>query len=186
MMLQAPDPYQLRSMTMGDLEVVMTIDRASFPTPSKRSLFEYELAQNKLAQYQVLTIPVNSGGTADDRKTIGFAGFWMIAHGVHISTIAVAPPYRGRGLGELLLLNMLFMANDHAGQMATLEVRHENLEAQALYRKYEFEFVGRRPGYYQDTGEDALLMTVEVLDAKYYQALDQKREALFSRLATNR
>jgi ribosomal-protein-alanine N-acetyltransferase len=166
---------------MDDLEAIMVIDRASFPTPSKASLLEYEISQNKLARYQVLTMSAKH----DECKIIGFAGYWLIADGVHISTIAVTPSCRGRGLGELLLLNILFLANARAGQMATLEVRENNQEAQALYMKYQFEFVGRRKGYYRDTGEDALLMTVAALDAQYYQMLNQKREALFLRLAAS-
>lgn len=164
-------------MRIADLEVVMTIDRLSFPTPSKESLFQYEIRENRLARYQVLGTMVDG-----QEEIIGFAGYWMIADGAHVSTIAVTPPHRGRGLGELLLLNILLMANEHAAQMATLEVRQSNLVAQALYQKYGFELVGQRRGYYRDTNEDALLMTVAALDASYYRSLEAKKLALFERL----
>lgn len=176
-MLEPPAPYWLRPMRIADLEVVMTIDRLSFPTPSKESLFQYEIRENRLARYQVLGTMVDG-----QEEIIGFAGYWMIADGAHVSTIAVTPPHRGRGLGELLLLNILLMANEHAAQMATLEVRQSNLVAQALYQKYGFELVGQRRGYYRDTNEDALLMTVAALDASYYRSLEAKKLALFERL----
>jgi ribosomal-protein-alanine N-acetyltransferase len=177
-MLEPPDPYRLRPMRLADLEVVLEIDRLSFPTPSKASLFQYELRENRLARYQVLS----KAPEDQDQKIIGFAGYWMIADGAHISTIAVSPPYRRRGLGELLLLNILLMANEHSAQMATLEVRQSNQVGQALYHKYGFEIVGQRRRYYRDTSEDALLMTVAELDASYYDGLEKKRVALFERL----
>ena len=100
----------------------------------------------------------------------------------HISTIAAHPDWRGRGLGELLLLNMLFMANEQAAQMVTLEVRQSNLTAQALYHKYQFAIVGERRRYYKDTGEDALIMTYEPMNGRYYQFLLQQKDILFVRL----
>jgi len=176
-MLEPPAPYWLRPMRIADLDVVMGIDRLSFPTPSKESLFQYEIRENRLARYQVLGTRIDG-----QEAIIGFAGYWMIADGAHVSTIAVSPPYRGRGLSELLLLNILLMANEHAAQMATLEVRQSNHVAQTLYQKYGFEVVGQRRGYYRDTNEDAVLMSVAALDASYYRSLEERRIALFERL----
>ena len=113
---------------------------------------------------------------------IGFAGFWLIADEIHISTIATHPQWRGRGLGELLLLNLLFQSYTHPANMVTLEVRRSNTVAQALYRKYRFEEVGTRPRYYRDSGEDALLMTMASLNARYHQFLDQQQALLYQRL----
>lgn len=134
-----------------------------------------------MAHYQVLE------HQEDDRSSpfvIGFAGFWLIADEIHISTIAVHPRWRGRGLGDLLLLNLLFLAYTHPANMVTLEVRRSNTAAQALYRKYQFEHVGERVRYYRDTGEDALIMTVTALNASYYQFLQERQTALFARLKT--
>ncbi len=172
-------PYWLRPMQMADLSAVRAIDRLSFPTPARTGLFEHELAQNELAYYQVL-----GQGEVDGRSSqvIGFSGFWLIADEIHISTIATHPEWRGRGLGELLLLNLLFQAYDHPANMVTLEVRQSNRVAQALYRKYQFEEVGTRPRYYRDTGEDALLMTMASLNARYHQFLKAQQAVLHQRL----
>ncbi len=156
-MLSLPPPYALRPMTVADIPAVLTIDRASFPTPAHEQLYYNELVDNQLSHYQVLTRAAENGETI-----LGYAGFWLIAGEVHISTIAVAPAERGRGLGEWLLLNLLRLACELDPLLITLEVRRGNTVAQALYAKYRFEEVGVRRRYYRDTGEDALLMTVDL------------------------
>ena len=160
-------------MELADLKAVLAIDRLSFPTPTKANVYEYELSHNLLAHYQVLSAA---------EAIVGYAGFWLMGDECHISTIAAHPDWRGRGLGELLLLNMLFMANEQAAQMVTLEVRQSNLTAQALYHKYQFAIVGERRRYYKDTGEDALIMTYEPMNGRYYQFLLQQKDILFVRL----
>ena len=152
-MLAVPAPYSLRPMIVADIAAVLEIDHLSFPTPATEQLFLNELTDNQLAHYQVLA----RGGTA----LVGYAGFWLIAGEIHISTIAVHPDERGRGRGEWLLLNLLLEAWALDPLLVTLEVRRGNETAQALYRKYRFEEVGLRKRYYRDTGEDALLMTVD-------------------------
>lgn len=176
-MLQPPSPYRLLPMDVAHIDAVLEIDRVSFPTPARAKLLLYEITQNKLAHYQVLT-----SEDSLNRTIVGHAGYWTIAGEAHISTIAVAPSWRGRGLGELLLLNMMFMANEQAAQSATLEVRPSNQVAQSLYRKYAFERVGVRRGYYRDTGEDAMLMSVAPLNATYFRFLERRRDDLYARL----
>lgn len=177
-MLIPKTPFWLRPMSLADLPGVWEVDRLSFPTPARAGLFEHELEQNNIAHYQVL------GWGEDGRSSqiIGISGFWLIADEIHISTIASHPQWRGRGLGELLLLNMMFQSYSHPANMVTLEVRRSNHVAQALYRKYQFEEVGLRPRYYHDTGEDALLMTMATLNARYFQFLEKQQLALYQRL----
>jgi ribosomal-protein-alanine N-acetyltransferase len=170
--------FWLRPMTLADLPGVREVDRLSFPTPTRPGLFEHELEQNNIAHYQVLGL----GGEDCSAQIIGFSGYWLIADEIHISTIASHPQWRGRGLGELLLLNMMFQSYSHPANMVTLEVRCSNSVAQALYGKYQFEVVGLRPRYYHDTGEDALLMTMSALNARYFQFLERQQIALYQRL----
>ncbi len=180
-MLQPPYPLHLRPLRLSDLPAVMPIEQQSFPTPTKEKTYHYELSENKLAHYQALTRRVME----QDEQLLGYAGYWLIADEVHISTIAVAPHLRNRGLGELILLNILYLAYDHDAALVTLEVRVSNQVAQDLYLKYEFETVGRRRRYYKDSGEDALLMTI-VLQSnhQYRHCLDQKQKQLCARLAS--
>ncbi len=164
-------------MRLSDIPAVMAIEILAFPTPWKASAYEYEITSNRLANYQVLTAQLGDR----PEKLIGYAGFWMMGGEAHISTIAVNPNWQGRGLGELLLLNLLDLTLDQKASLVTLEVRRGNVIAQALYSKYRFLIVGERPRYYQGK-EDALLMTVQPLDEKYRHFLRQARQELFKHL----
>lgn len=162
-------------MQLADIEPILAIERASFPVAWSVAGYEHELTQNQVAHYKTLVHHVQG--------IVGYAGYWLLGDELHISIIALDPAWRGRGLGELLLLDMLLAAYTHSSRMATLEVRSSNEVAQALYRKYRFEPVGTRPHYYHDTGEDACIMTVEPLDESYRQQLEAKWQQLQNRLA---
>ena len=168
-------PFRLRPMRLEDLDAVMAIESSSFPTPWPRSGYERELTRNDHAHYQVLLGP--------NEQLVGYGGQWLVAGEGHISIMAVDPAWRGHGLGELLLSALVQQAEEAGAERVLLEVRVGNLTAQALYRKYWFEEVGRRPHYYRDTGEDALLMTLDLNRAGVREALQQNRAALQARLA---
>jgi len=190
-MLILSPPYSLRPMVVADIPAVLAIDRLSFPSPGNERLYFHELVDNQLAHYQVLLGRSGEGhedeGHADGGdRIIGYAGYWLIADEVHISTIAVHPEARGRGYGEWLFLSMLLMACELYPLLVTLEVRRSNTVAQALYRKYRFVEVGMRRRYYRDTGEDALLMTVDFAEQPdYCQWLAGQAEALGARPAAD-
>jgi ribosomal-protein-alanine N-acetyltransferase len=103
------------------------------------------------------------------REIIGYGGFWTSAHRAHISTLAVAPQWRSRRLGLLLMLHMLDCALDLGMTTVTLEVRVSNYVAQNLYRKCGFERSGVHRNYYRDNGEDALLMSTPSLTSPTYR-----------------
>jgi [ribosomal protein S18]-alanine N-acetyltransferase len=177
-MLTPPAPYQLRPLAITDLTEMLAIDALTFPVPTKATLFRHELTGNDLAHYQALT-GVNG-------RLIGFAGYWLLADEAHISTIAVHPDWQRRGLGELLLLNMLYLQCEQRAILSTLEVRRSNLAAQALYAKYGYEPVGERPRYYKN-GEDALLLTRHLVPPATGEMLfGAMRQALYGRLAQHR
>lgn len=178
--LVPPRPYTLRPMRLGDLEAVMAIETSSFPTPWPAEGYRRELTANERAHYYVLT--EEAGG---ERPIVGFAGHWLVAGEAHVSIIAVDPARRGDGLGELLLLNLLLVAIEQRATVATLEVRCHNKVAQALYHKYGFEVVGRRKGYYKDTGEDAILMTLPLDQEESRQRLWRRRDLLWQRLRSH-
>jgi [ribosomal protein S18]-alanine N-acetyltransferase len=88
---------------------------------------------------------------------------WLIIDELHIATFAAHRDFRRQGIGSRLLVAALADGRRLGAKRAILEVRETNLEAQAMYRKFGFEVTGRRPGYYRDNGETALLMTLEQL-----------------------
>jgi ribosomal-protein-alanine N-acetyltransferase len=103
------------------------------------------------------------------REIIGYGGYWISGHRAHISTLAVAPKWRRRRLGLLLLLHMLDHALTLGMTNATLEVRASNCVAQNLYRKCGFRRSGIQTSYYRDNGEDALLMRTPSLTSPTYR-----------------
>ena len=182
-------PYVVAPMRVSDIEEVTHIDHLSFPTPWSYNSYYNEIERNKAAHYYILRLR-DASQDADDQESgwrrlqrwlgvqpghergsiIGYAGMWLMHDEAHISTIAIHPVWRGHALGEYMLLAMLAEARALNAAMVTLEVRVSNIRAQALYRKYHFDVVGRRRGYYSDNGEDALLMTTPALNDPEYNA----------------
>ncbi len=114
---------------------------------------------------------------------VGYTGMWMMVDEAHITTIAVDPPFRGEGIGDLLLVSLIDHACELSAETVTLECRVSNTVAQALYRKYRFHDAGIRRRYYSDDGEDALIMTTELLDSPAFQrTLEENRRLLMDRL----
>jgi ribosomal-protein-alanine N-acetyltransferase len=187
-----PDlPYVITLMQASDLRQVMAIERRAFSSPWPVSAYHHELSQNDLSTYLVLrhrdgreesgvwSRLVGGGGT----PVLGYGGFWMIVDEAHISTLAVHPEWRGRGLGELILVALIEAARLRGADVATLEVRVSNLVAQALYRKHDFARVGRRKAYYNDNREDAFIMTTPSLgDRRYAARYAARKERLRERL----
>lgn len=91
-------------------------------------------------------------------EVIGIGCLWAILEEAHITILAIDPDYQGKGLGEALLFQLLVSAWKRKLERATLEVKVSNQRAINLYQKFGFKEAGRRKGYYQDTGEDALIL----------------------------
>jgi ribosomal-protein-alanine N-acetyltransferase len=89
----------------------------------------------------------------------------------HITTFGVHPEWRRQGIGRQLLLNLVDLARTLGAARMTLEVRASNTAAQALYRTFGFEAVGRRRAYYTDDGEDAIVMTTHALASPQMRAI---------------
>lgn len=170
--------FHIRPMTLEDLPQVQAVERLSFPTPWPLDGYRRELTQNEQAYYVVLVLRGEDGG----ERVVGYAGHWLVRDEAHISTIAVHPDWRGQGLGALLLLHMLFHALDHEAVVVQLEVREGNMSAQKLYERFGFEWVGRRKGYYRDTGEDALLMDLDLTQEGMRERLEAERRRVWERL----
>lgn len=89
---------------------------------------------------------------------LGFGCLWAIADEAHITILAIHPEYRRQGLGQALLVALLKSAWQRELKWATLEVRASNQAAISLYQQFGFQEAGRRKRYYQDNGEDALIL----------------------------
>jgi ribosomal-protein-alanine N-acetyltransferase len=157
-MKAATDQLVLRPMTAEDVPSVAAIDRRSFPLPWSENSFRSDLTTNAAAHLLVAEVPGPSGA-----RIAGYAGYWLVVDEAHLSTLAVDPEWRRRGIGERILREAMQHAVVQGAELMTLEVRISNDAARGLYEKLGFRVVGRRPRYYKDNLEDALLMTVEGL-----------------------
>lgn len=146
-----PNECVIRRMVEGDIEAVAAIEAATFPTPWSRDAFASEM-RNVAARYLVAEV---------EGVVIGFAGAWIILDEAHVTNIAVLREYRGRGFGRLLTAGLMqYLANLGAAYV-TLEVRRSNAVAQGLYESLGFQRLGVRKRYYEDNGEDALIMVCD-------------------------
>lgn len=153
---QATEPApEFRSMCFDDIPVVCAIEQEAFSTPWSPGAFRNELSNNQFAHYMIMDI----GG-----EVAGYGGLWLIMDEAHITNVAVRDTYRGRKLGERLLIELMRTAGFLGAQRMTLEVRPSNTRALCLYGKLGFYSVGVRKGYYTDNQEDALIMWAELTE----------------------
>ncbi|KAB7665566.1 ribosomal protein S18-alanine N-acetyltransferase [Bacillus sp. B1-b2] len=147
------EAFQLRLMTIEDIEDVYKIETVSFSTPWSKEAFYNELTQNRFAKYIVIQY---------NEELVGYCGVWIVVDEAHITNIAILPEYRGLKLGETLLRKIMEEAKTLGAKSMTLEVRMSNIVAQNLYRKLGFQNGAIRKKYYTDNQEDALVMWVKI------------------------
>ena len=120
------------------------------------------------------------------RTLIGLGCLWAVLEEAHIIMLAVRPEFQGRGFGQALLWALLKSACDRQLERATLEVGASNFAAVSLYKKFGFKEAGRRKGYYEETGEDALVMWRSGLEKSEFQLyLEVERQKICDRLRQN-
>lgn len=159
-------PYKLRIMKEKDIPAIMEIECVSFGTHHwSAESFRSEI-RNKTGNYYSLI-------DTDEKKLLGYAGYWLIMDESHVTTIAVHPDYRRKYLGEILLQHLIERSQYREAKWLTLEVRASNIGAQNLYYKYGFSSMGLRRKYYQDNNEDALIMWTEGLYSEKSKKLIQ-------------
>jgi ribosomal-protein-alanine N-acetyltransferase len=118
---------------------------------------------------------------ADEDYVVGFAGLRVVLGEAHLVSIATRDEYRGRGIGERLLISVIELAARLKASTITLEARVSNKVAQSLYRKYGFREVGIRRAYYSDDGEDAVLMSADIIALPSFKSNLQQLKRAHSR-----
>ena len=140
-------------LALADLDDLMKIESTAYGEHHwSRDSFVAEL-NNKVATYYA--------AKNTDGKLIGYIGTWNIVDEAHITTIAVHEDYRRKRVAQALIAKMLEDCYNNFIKYITLEVRVGNVSAVRLYEKYGFKSLGTRKGYYQDNGDDALIMWTE-------------------------
>lgn len=139
-------------MLPEDIDEVYLLETHCFPQPWSKGIFISELEENHLAEYLVLRA---------GKRIWGYTGMWIILDEAHITTLAVMPELRRRGLGETLLNALMHTAAKKGVVKYTLEVRVSNYPARRLYEKCGFTVKGIRKKYYHN--EDAYIMWKDLI-----------------------
>lgn len=160
-------PLVIRRMLLEDVAQVYEIDKLSFSLPWTERSFRFEVAENSAARTWVAET-VNEQG---ENIIVGMLVLWMILDEAHIGTIATHPDYRRLHIGEKILAHSLLDASQLGANVSMLEARRGNTPALSMYMRFGYQVDGVRPRYYQDNGEDAILMSLPRL-------LDADRQAL--------
>lgn len=139
----------VRMAEESDIRPMAEMDILCFSAPWSEESFRKEITENRLALYIVAEI---SG------RMVGYAGLWSIVDEGHITNVAVHPDFRRKGIGEALITVLLNHTLENGILSHTLEVRASNDPAISLYSKFGFKPAGLRKNYYEDNGEDAIIM----------------------------
>ena len=141
------EELDIRRLSYADLPQVIAIERRSFPTPWSLAMFVLELSKPS----GICLAATRVGDLVGYLVCSRYDRVW------HVMNIAIDPDERRQGLATALLQELLDRVGDDDAQY-TLEVRHSNQAAIGLYRRFGFRPAGLRRRYYQDNGEDALIM----------------------------
>lgn len=140
--------FTIAKMTHSDIDAVSVIEEECFSTPwSRRSLLE-AFSHTPWAFFVARVA----------NKPVGYGGVYLILDEGQISNIAVLPSFRHMGIGNAILEKIIEHCKANSITKITLELRESNSIAHALYEKLGFHEVGRRPNYYQNPTESAILM----------------------------
>lgn len=137
----------VRRLTYAELPQVIGVERRAFPTPWSLAMFVLELS--KPGGHCLVALR--------DERVVGYLICSRFDTVFHVMNVAVDPLLRREGIATALLDAVLVEVGDPEAQF-TLEVRPSNTGAIALYGRFGFLGVGHRKRYYQDNGEDALIM----------------------------
>lgn len=141
---------------------VIAIERQVYPRPWSPNLFLSEIHAGRTRAYLV---------ALHDHQVLGYAGLMCYGEEAHVTTIAVDPDHQRLKIGTRLLYELVEEARRMGAQAISLEVRMSNWAAQRLYGKFGFRPVGVRKNYYQETGEDAMVMWTEDVRTPEYTRL---------------
>lgn len=140
----------IRNANEGDLKGLAEIEQACFSVPWSEESLRYEVCENEDA---LILVSQEMDGTLT-----GYLGVWCIVDEGHILNVAVRPEYRRMQVGTALVTAMLKITERKGIKSHTLEVRKSNEAAISLYKRFGFQEAGIRPHYYEDDGEDAVIM----------------------------
>jgi ribosomal-protein-alanine N-acetyltransferase len=153
---RAVDTLTTETMRRRHLRKVLEIEEQLYPRPWTNHTFVSELSQMRAGNRYYLVAYVGD-------TMVGYAGLMFAADDAHVTNIAVDPAWQGRGVATEMMLDLVLLAHDRGCVAMTLEVRHTNVVAQNLYRRFGFVPAGVRKRYYENT-DDAIVMWAHGVD----------------------
>ena len=158
----------VRDVRWADLSVLAGYERDLFAADAwSEATWWAELAGRPRREYVLAQVgrdaaadaaPADDASDAGDGTIVGYAGLDHAGAVADVMTLAVAAPYRGRGVGDLLVGELVRRAEAGGADAVMLEVRADNPAALALYERHGFAQVSMRPRYYQPGDVDALVL----------------------------
>ena len=158
----------IRKAEKVDIPDLAKLEELCFTTPWSQAALRQDILDNPISFYLVAelagetdgsgAIVPSEPGTDGTGGIVGYAGVWKIAGEGHITNVAVHPVCRQKGVGSALVSQLILLLESEGIKDQTLEVRTSNSAAIGLYKKHGFKLAGIRKEYYQDNGEDALIL----------------------------
>ena len=142
----------IRKMERRDVPTIAVLEKLCFSDPWSETSIATEL-ENSLSYWLV---------AEENGSVIGYVGSQSVLDAADMMNIAVAPDHRNQGVAKALIEALIGYLQQNRVIALLLEVRISNLPAISLYHKMGFEQVGRRPKYYRNPREDALILRKEL------------------------
>jgi ribosomal-protein-alanine N-acetyltransferase len=163
-----PTGVRVRVATSADLDAILALERETANAPHWPSSVYAAILQddNRSSAQRCLLVAEGQGENAEpkERAILGFAA--GVAHSgelvAELESVAVADRARRRGIGRALCSAVLAWCRDQGAASVILEVRAGSASAIALYTGLGFVLEGRRPSYYRDPDDDALMFRSSV------------------------
>ena len=140
---------KIEVMRKAHIAGIVKIEQQVFKTPWTEEMFAQELQDSRLSMAYVVL---------NDGELIGYMIAWLLRQEVHLINIAVEPSCQRSGVGRMMLRYLFDLAAHNKRRFITLEVRESNESAIKLYETFGFKRIGVRPRYYEQDGEDAVVM----------------------------
>lgn len=154
-------PWQIKPVETEDIDRILEIEKELFPKPWDRVSYENELACEGSFSFAIMLAEPDKGS-----QLIAYICFRIVMDEMHLFKIGVARRWQHIGLATYLFQQSTKFASEKGAVAVYLEVRVSNIPAISLYRKLGFTTVGKRPRYYPETGEDALVMMKQIHEQK--------------------
>ncbi len=155
---------ELVPMEKRHVRDVLEIENVVYPKPWTQRIFTEEIDLMRRGQRLYLVGKIG-------RQLVGYCGLLFIDDAAHVTNIAVDPSWQHRGIATEMLLELAWRAREASCAALTLEVRHTNSAAQALYRRFGFAPAGVRKRYYENTDDAIVMWCQDIQSAEFAERL---------------